>query len=865
MGAITEYLQQVIATQINRAGIAVWYDPERYFVDVLDRLALPDETTILRYEGSFFKLRFEIEPYIEIKSDYYGSVKPPKLLIYVPLKRDDTHQALVEVETCGVVLLPGSQPPERNTSLSYIARNALNAHMSGERIDQIERETEQGRYTLADLDEIAERGAGVSTAHVTLIFETAAPNTIALKLLSDDKYDKQLEKRDAVGEAADLLGQHFGTQLPDSAPEALRNALARHLLLMDFLDSIGDPIPQELAGIPFPSSRFLIRNCLDTTQLWRDAHRDSYVEMVKHVQQSLEIERLEITLRQLEQTETFLAGEEMLQDEVEAELVETSNSKLVETAIQRQSAFWATAEPRVQARWTLIATIGQLLVHADGIDRALRRDMDHLSAAELVQRYTEGETPWCLLDTYYRRMERLLVDYLTVLDMSDTLERLRAQANKVYMQIAGELSELFVERLQGVGFKLPELPHQSRVFEAAVRPVLAHGKSAYVLVDALRYEMAKDLVENVIAETFDAELIPVFAAVPTITEIGMAALMPEADSGRIVKVGDSKLGLAIGDRILKNRAERITWLQEHVQGVFESVELQELLTRRKKIRQKLENADFLLVTSREIDELGEGNSIGMARQVMDSVLLQLHGAFRYLRDKGFDNIVVAADHGHIFLSDDLEDDRKLDAPGGETVDLHRRVWVGYGGATSSSFLRTELRKFGLESDFDIAVPYNFACFKARGGGDNYFHGGLSLQEVVVPQIVIKSRVTAQELHSKLQWKIEPGSQTIGAITSVTIKGHAAQLFDIKPPRIRVEIRMGKTSISQALAAGYNFDPSTGSVQLRLREDRPNEIEQVTFTLKVEGGEQKTAYIVLFDADTGIELSRSKNYEVTIFV
>jgi hypothetical protein len=33
---------------------------------------------------------------------------------------------------------------------------------------------------------------------------------------------------------------------------------------------------------------------------------------------------------------------------------------------------------------------------------------------------------------------------------------------------------------------------------------------------------------------------------------------------------------------------------------------------------------------------------------------------------------------------------KIDAPGGDTADLHRRVWVGVGGTAELSYLRTSL-------------------------------------------------------------------------------------------------------------------------------------------------------------------------------
>src|SRR3972149_696557 len=100
-------------------------------------------------------------------------------------------------------------------------------------------------------------------------------------------------------------------------------------------------------------------------------------------------------------------------------------------------------------------------------------------------------------------------------------------------------------------------------------------------------------------------------------------------------------------------------------------------------------------------------------------------------------IVLAADHGHLF-AEAIGEDMKIDAPGGDTADLHRRVWVGVGGTSEPSYLRTSLSSLGVESEFDIATPWTFACFKSKGGARAYFHGGLSPQELIVPVVVLTS-------------------------------------------------------------------------------------------------------------------------------
>jgi hypothetical protein len=55
-------------------------------------------------------------------------------------------------------------------------------------------------------------------------------------------------------------------------------------------------------------------------------------------------------------------------------------------------------------------------------------------------------------------------------------------------------------------------------------------------------------------------------------------------------------------------------------------------------------------------------------------------AVRALAKEGIEHFVLTADHGHLFAEETLSD-MLLDKPrGGYQADLHRRCWVGHGGA-----------------------------------------------------------------------------------------------------------------------------------------------------------------------------------------
>jgi hypothetical protein len=96
-----------------------------------------------------------------------------------------------------------------------------------------------------------------------------------------------------------------------------------------------------------------------------------------------------------------------------------------------------------------------------------------------------------------------------------------------------------------------------------------------ILADSLRYEMGVELA----AWFNDAKSIEVkaaAAAIPTITPIGMAALLPGASRSFDVVDGGEKVGAKIDGKVMTGLKDRMTFLQGKVPG-SKDIELDQLL------------------------------------------------------------------------------------------------------------------------------------------------------------------------------------------------------------------------------------------------------------------------------------------------
>src|SRR5271157_2091274 len=531
-GVVSKHLYDLIAKQVDDHALVVWYDPEGHYRGVAADFTLP-KTTVARYDGSFLQLRREIEPLL-------NDLHPPRLLVYVPMDQGETDHSLAELEAAGVVVQPGQQPPNRNTRLSLVARNALRPLRGDANAAEIEKQVEAGKLTLADLDVIGEKkDSGV----LSLIFGSGNPQEVALGFLASCHSDGEVEKKSATGELADLLRSTLEVDLPGNAPLVeMRDRLARHVLLTDLVAGLGESLPASLNSLKVAASPAQRDACVALARSWRLRRdvRDSYVTAARKVQQESSLGKVDFVPGTIAEVETFPCLERALLRHVEEALLGDATTDLLGLATSRQSRFWSEVTPTIQAHWALLAAVAEVLLETDRVGNALKDAPK--TVVGLVHAYAEGESPWCLVDTHHRHMESRWYNFDP--DASDPhpgLEKLILKAEQRYTEVGSQLAKAFVKQYSKAKHPIPGMLRQIQVFEKHVKPRLGEGKTAYVWVDALRFEMARELGE-VLKGDFDLTLHPVLATIPTITETGMASLMPWADQGvKVVPVGNCKL------------------------------------------------------------------------------------------------------------------------------------------------------------------------------------------------------------------------------------------------------------------------------------------------------------------------------------
>jgi len=833
VGKVSGYAVALVMRQLQETGPVVWFDPGAIYESVLPGFEAKG-VSVLRYAGSFLALRSEAEPHLQDSS-------PPRLVVYVPCEEADAYDALAELTAAGATLRPGHPSYPCNTRLSVVARAALKGVLPDEALEQVLARVETNQLILSDLDRLADEGAA-DLSTLALVYGTHQPREITLLFLSDSSRDGDLTAKGAIEDLARLVGQEYGANLGGvEDPERLRERLAGHLLTGDCALSLhGDSRPvvaENFVSLSVAQQAAV----LELASAWRNRMdlQESYTAHSRRVVARVDLSGLPDAIAALAEVDTFEANDAVLQRLVAESLSELPAAHLVKLAERRQRSFWGR-QPENLARWQLIAGAGNLILLADHVNQQLA---EVSSASTMVQRYSEGDAPWCEMDTAQRRLERLLVEFEDSVAHPE-LEKLGNRARDRYISVANIMADRFTGLLERDGFRPPG-QRQRDIFGRTVLPLLAQGRVAYILVDALRYEMGREL-HNGLRATGESALGAAIAGIPTITEVGMACLMPGAEQdAALVDAGNGHLAVSVNGVVLGSRKQRMDYLKQRAGLPTEDCLLDDLQPLDNRLRGRIKEARLLVVTSQEIDQLGESGNAAQARLSMAHALQMVLRAVRTLTREGFEHFVITADHGHLF-GEAVGSSMTIERPvGGKDVDLHRRVWVGHGGTAVPNTLRIPASALGWQSDLDIVTPRTLACFKA-GGSTEFHHGGLSLQELIVPLITV--RVLAQVSPGpKIEFQLQGPKKITTRVYAVAITGAAKELFPVETRRVRIELSASGRPVGTVLDADYGLDRETGEITLRpVADGRSLEPNHVTFEVR-DYGDAKAAEVRLLDA------------------
>ena len=340
------------------------------------------------------------------------------------------------------------------------------------------------------------------------------------------------------------------------------------------------------------------------------------------------------------------------------------------------------------------------------------------------------------MDTYYRLFHKSYGESLKSYNanlhdlFSHVMEKVEGLYKNWFLgQLGGNWHNVGSEELKKYG-RILEVPQQIDFYNWKVKN--ADSRVFVIISDALRYEVAATLTEQLRRETQSkVELNSMQGVFPTITKFGMAALLPHKQlqaeyNGNIVKV------LADGQATDSNYRDKILKAANP-----ESVALKynELVSAKRAERSAMvKGKEVVYVYHDTIDEASH-TADSLVFPACDDAIVELKNLIRIIvNDFGATNIIITADHGFLYTYNPLSEDDKVDKSGfvNRIVEYGRRFAIMM--KNSNPEYLQQIKFLDGNSEYEAYAPKENVRIKMNGGGLNFVHGGISLQEICVPVI-----------------------------------------------------------------------------------------------------------------------------------
>jgi uncharacterized protein (TIGR02687 family) len=402
--------------------------------------------------------------------------------------------------------------------------------------------------------------------------------------------------------------------------------------------------------------------------------------------------------------------------------------------------------------------------------------------------------------------------------------------------VAGDLASL--------GY-ISEINEQRRFYSRYVLPNVSKGSRVFVVIsDGLRYEVAAELIESLNHNTRGrAKLEAMQAVFPSITKFGMAALLP----GKEMSV-NSKIDVFVDGYATVSTAQRGMILNaanpESVVITYEELLRMKKLERRDLVAGK----EIIYIYHNAIDTIGDKpGTETKVFEACETAIAELTAVVKIIvNDLSAANIYITSDHGFLYTYKPLDESQKISRQTfkGDVYELGRRYALTAIDTSADYLLPVRMDRTLGGTPTKGYAPQDTVRIKVPGGGENYVHGGISLQEMVVPVIVYKGMRAGYKKYIEVQ---NPGLSLISESRKVTNLMFSLDFLQKQP--IGDKVQPCNYSLHFTDDEGVPVSDFQTVIADRTSDNASDRVFRVRFTLKQMQYKRNKIYRLVIANDT----------------
>ncbi|MCO4198693.1 PglZ domain-containing protein [Aeromonas hydrophila] len=810
--SIAEFIQdKILRPRLQKAGSLVVYDPAGYYQSVCDGLA---DEKLLVVDASKSSIESRVAAMQGLRDVIHRQLAG--ILVYVPTKAPESDEER-QTDPFAPIAAAGAIFPEGDgDSFQSLCLKAKPDHTTAIRAIF----EQDASPSFAVVDAIG-GGLGWPNLRALLAVESARDILFAL-LVPNDAQQAALKGSDSwVTEARDLLRNSMGLTLKTRGKtwDSVANELWRFVLFSEFVFDLPGNLPVNLNDVPRAEvhAKPLIEDLCERLRNDRRT-QTTYIERAEEIERDFNLVSQFDGWSDLGNRDTFPFEERTFLSRAIDGILRDDIDQALSISEHRQQSVW-TGKGESRAQWDLIRSAAELLQTCDDMERQLSDNARNLDV--LVAFYVSSLRE---ADRLHREFEQAVGDF----DWQDTqsiMTPVKQQVRKQYGKLVEKAQLIFTRHVEQCGWPLAGQLSNADVFDRIVAPKLQKNghKVAFFMIDALRYELGVAL-ERQLLEDGQVEIQAAMAQLPSITPVGMASLLPGAGQQLRLKNDLQSLVPMLGDQVVATVAQRMDVLCKKYGQRFEEGRLEEFVRGRFDFSPE---TDLLVLRAVEIDSHFE-NHPDTAPAEITNALKRIRVAIHKLKERGFHEVVIATDHG-FFMNTHAGAGDVCRKPAGNWIGIHDRCALG-DGAGDGNHLVISAEKMGIRGEFaKFAAPYSLAAYRSSL---LYYHGGISLQECVVPVITMQLKASNQPTLQKasVAMSYKNGAKAITTrMPVIDLAIETTDMFSIENNfEILLEAHNKKGDVVGEAKAGGVVNPATGTLSLT-----PGDKVQVTLRMHMD--------------------------------
>ena len=492
--------------------------------------------------------------------------------------------------------------------------------------------------------------------------------------------------------------------------------------------------------------------------------------------------------------------------------------------------------------------------HIAGFHHTVAKDMWNFYVSDYYQ-----------MDSIYRRFHITYSNILKSINsyVDDDFKRIVDYVEKEYKNwylsgLAENWTKIIEDDLKNQGY-ISDIEQQERFY---LDEVANYDNKVFVIIsDALRYDVAVDLFNQLRIDTkCDITIDSREAIFPTITKFGMAALLPHRNLSLTVKNSEFKV-LADGwstemsdrDTVLKNRNSKSVVLK-----------YKDIITMKNdERREAVKGMDVVYIYHDMIDSTGHNDETKVF-DACEEAIAELNNLVHIITGSmnGI-NILITADHGFLYTYQPLNEDDKMEKSSfkNNVLEVGRR-YVLADDKASPDFLIPVKGFFNNNDVLGFASRENIRIKKA--GGQNFVHGGVSLQEMVIPVIKYKYLRAGYKSYENHRDKYDAKPVTIALLSSN--RKISNMIFNLS----FYQKEPVKDNLVSCTYEVYIADASGNKVSdvQKIIADKESQVTKdrefkVTFNLKPQAYSNKDTYYLVIADSEGLQIPVKEEMQIDI--